>query len=423
MRLKPSKTIRDATRGAWIVYRHYLFLSVSILGGLISARAENKQLVATLFCLCLLCCAAFGFLRMKKANRVLWGDLREKQVAAIKVVSTRMIIAALVFAAMLVCGLSGWLRPPWRDLIGFILAVSFFWLMVSFLRDSARKLHSGKLVLWLRRFHSEPLLGSSFPTLLGCACSGQAIPVTLQDDAYSYCGAVGHFRSPRLFPAVRVTCAAIVISFLLIKFAPSRFQRAIPEVMVVLMLLGMALETRRSSRKYGATLVRNDNFEVVFPALVRGVRDNRSNVPAMAGVVVLRVPDERWQTAVVHLLRACDLVIVDLTDLTENIAWELSAALKEHPPERILITARMKNGATDEEVRRSLQTALCNASSALLASRFQVFVYPDNVGRSRVFVAHDAENGLRNAIQVGLTTHSRFGDGSRSQAQDADIGL
>jgi hypothetical protein len=85
---------------------------------------------------------------------------------------------------------------------------------LALVRGPARWLHSGKIVLWLRGFHGEPVKGVNFPVILGAACSGQAIPVTLQDDTYSHCPTVGLFRAR--FPKLAALPLLAVIIFLAI---------------------------------------------------------------------------------------------------------------------------------------------------------------------------------------------------------------
>ena len=47
--------------------------------------------------------------------------------------------------------------------------------------------------------------------------------------------------------------------------------------------------------------------------------------------------DETWRGEVSELLQRTDLVVVDITRASENLAWELRRALEVLPPERVII--------------------------------------------------------------------------------------
>jgi hypothetical protein len=54
------------------------------------------------------------------------------------------------------------------------------------------------------------------------------------------------------------------------------------------------------------------------------------------GATVLRISDDHWKEAVSLALRSTDVAIIDLTDVSENVAWELEKAAQTPGAERIV---------------------------------------------------------------------------------------
>jgi len=400
--------LRDTARRIWVVYRLQVLLgtagaSVSIL------VATDHQLVAmTLFVLWLVASAAFSHVHTKKAARVLTGDLREKQVSATRMMIRRLLAVAVFYGSVLVVTVvwpSFWETTPCDDsILDCILSLLKSWALVftglaimyrlMFAgRDAATRLHTGTIVLWLRRFHAEPLQGLSFPIILGHACSGQALPVTLQDDAYTHCPVAGHFQAanslatmlPTILP---VTAGLLFFLWFSVRFLPSSvaLHPATSLVMTGFVLVIIKAVMRRRARRQGIAEVGHVDVNVELKALLEDLCKRKKRLPGLVGLIVLKVPNESWQTAVATVLERSAAVVIDVTDLSDNLAWELSSALKMHPPERMVIAARMKAGASNRDCERAVRASIQQIVTSELAERFRIFLYPDALGRSRLFL-------------------------------------
>ena len=89
----------------------------------------------------------------------------------------------------------------------------------------------------------------------------------------------------------------------------------------------------------GALLARNRDDFARLPRLLREITLGRRK-----GATVLRIGDRHWQEAVSASLHAVDAAIIDLTQVTDNIAWELGEAVKACGAEGLIFICRDPSG-------------------------------------------------------------------------------
>lgn len=73
----------------------------------------------------------------------------------------------------------------------------------------------------------------------------------------------------------------------------------------------------------GAVFSRNRDDFKALPALLR-----RFNRGKRRGAQVLRISDTNWRAAVTSSLGAADVAIIDLSDVSDHVAWEIAEAAK-----------------------------------------------------------------------------------------------
>ena len=249
-----------------------------------------------------------------------------------------------------------------------MMLVAAFSLFMGGPKLAVRRLHTGNLVLWLRRFHGRPIRGISFPAVLGLACGGLAIPVTLQDDQYRYSLQAGHYRSLslRFFLLMNLGLPFLVIAFVLLFFLIQLF--ASPSTKDALMLgatlilvpgsVALLVLMVRRRRSLGVFRLRQTNLDTELRALLHSLRSDSRRVPGFDGLVVIKVPDESWRTAVLITLEQCALVVIDVTELNDNLTWELSAAVTRLSPDKIVIACAMSDRESEAECRKQSSTPL-----------------------------------------------------------------
>jgi hypothetical protein len=73
----------------------------------------------------------------------------------------------------------------------------------------------------------------------------------------------------------------------------------------------------------GAMFSRNRDDYRALPNLLRGFNRGKRR-----GAVVLRISDANWRSAVTSSLAAADVAIIDLSDVSDHVAWEIAEASK-----------------------------------------------------------------------------------------------
>ena len=401
--------LRDTVRRIWVVYRFHV-LGWAFLASTVILVATNHQLLAMmLLVLSLVANVISSHAQAKKAARVLTGDLREKQVSTTRMVIRRLLAVAVLYGSVILVTVvwpSFWDQAPLceesmlacslsllKTMALSFVGVAILYRLMFAERDAAVRLHTGTIALWLRRFHAEPLQGLSFPIIFGHACSGQALPVTLQDDAYTHCPVAGGFQTTsslatRLWTAIPAMTGLLFFIWFSVRFLPSSvaLHPGTTVVMIGFVLVIMKAVVRRRSRRKGVAEIGKVDVSLELKALLDDLCKHKTRVPGLVGLTVLKVPNEGWQTAVATVLERSSVVVIDVTDLSENLAWELSTALKMHPPERIVIAARVKAGASNRDCERAVRDSIQQTVTFELAERFRIFLYPDALGRSRLFL-------------------------------------
>ena len=71
---------------------------------------------------------------------------------------------------------------------------------------------------------------------------------------------------------------------------------------------------------------------------------------------MLKCDDQVWQSVVVEALSQAKVAVIDVTEVTDNLFWELSQALTHLDKDQIVLAA--EEGATTAE---QLATLLCGA--------------------------------------------------------------
>jgi len=138
----------------------------------------------------------------------------------------------------------------------------------------------------------------------------------------------------------------------------------------------------------GAMFSRNrDDFEGL-PKLLRRIQSGKGR----RGASIVRISDEHWRAAVCSSLAAVDVAIIDLSDVSDHVAWEIGEAVKACGASGLVFIARGDSLApgAGEAVR-----------AAAGAEPRDIAFYPHNRGasgarfarelRQRIYAAADAK--------------------------------
>jgi hypothetical protein len=78
-----------------------------------------------------------------------------------------------------------------------------------------------------------------------------------------------------------------------------------------------------------------------------------------SGTRVMKLPDDVWQKAIEMSIREADAVVIDISDISDTVAWEINTVHRLIPPKCVLLT--WYDGRSEIERVRELQTRHANA--------------------------------------------------------------
>ncbi len=122
----------------------------------------------------------------------------------------------------------------------------------------------------------------------------------------------------------------------------------------------------------GAAFARNRDDFAGLPQHLKAIDKGKRK-----GATVLRIGDDHWKEAVSLALRSTDVAIVDLTDVSENVAWELEKAAQMPGGERIVFIC------ADVGARALPLDAVAQVRAALGGPPPAVAYYPQSRGAAK----------------------------------------
>jgi hypothetical protein len=137
-------------------------------------------------------------------------------------------------------------------------------------------------------------------------------------------------------------------------------------------------------------------------AMFRGKRDDHPRLPGLLkrigdgkgprGASIVRISDEHWRDAVTSSLAAVDVAIIDLTNVSEHVAWEIAEAAKACSTSGLVFICR--DGA---ELSDAAKMAV---RSALGREHIHVVQYPERRGANGAAFARDLREQIYNAADL-----------------------
>ena len=137
-------------------------------------------------------------------------------------------------------------------------------------------------------------------------------------------------------------------------------------------------------------------------AMFRGKRDDYPGLPHLLerikngkgprGASIVRISDEHWRDAVTSSLAAVDVAIIDLTNVSEHVAWEIAEAAKACSTSGLVFICR--DGAELSDAAKSAVRA------ALGREHIHVVQYPERRGANGAAFARDLREQIYNAADL-----------------------
>ena len=274
-----------------------------------------------------------------------------------------------------------------------LLNLAVLFCAMGMIAPDKSKYSTGYMILWLRRFHRRK--HKDFLHALRDACRYLGMPITVQDSAvhFSQGFAVGQLGSflYLLLPLLAIFGVLFVADAdaYPLFFVALTLGFVVSVLALVSVRLWAYVRLRREPLKQAARLLRK----------IRGC------TLRSGGVVVLRIEDRFWRQVVEMAIRQADVVVIDVTDPSENVIWELRTALYFRSPKTILLTCPQEENSPavlPEPVTLVLQQFLGPVS----VSRFPVFFYPAGKSFAKCKASQsDWSIGLRDAL-AGCISHA-----------------
>jgi hypothetical protein len=226
-------------------------------------------------------------------------------------------------------------------------------LLISFKMDTKR---GGHLVVWLRRFHTRKTGLFKFRRLLSLACNGIATPITIQDSTIRFSAEWATAQAVPYFPVLTILLSVFI-------FGPDWGDRynvnqslltALLSVYALIVCVFILLIVRRLGHK----TLKHSNARQWILALTQKIRRLKGRYD---DVIVVKCGDDFWRDTVSVALENADALIIDVTDPTENIVWELETALGRMQPESIILACEVSPQAPHQlpaDVSLKLQSAV-----------------------------------------------------------------
>ena len=181
---------------------------------------------------------------------------------------------------------------------------------------------------------------------------------------------------PTLHGLFALLLIAAAISFATLAITMAALILALPFSTVLFFLSSAADAVREAERSKTVTATSAAEIHQASLAIVR-----RSRQVSGPRLVVLRVTTSVWQRAVRQLASVCSLTLIDISEPTENVLWELEELLTRYDGEYVLIGhhARAAALASSDPALTSVERRL----AALLAGQEVLAYTTDRRGLKR----------------------------------------
>jgi hypothetical protein len=245
------------------------------------------------------------------------------------------------------------------------------------------------VLVWLRRFRGSYGKRIRFHRIIGAASSGMLYPVTVQDNSFK---ASVSFSALRLWILIPFWLFLWIIGVFVVAglvFVASSSKPSVSSFLLATLVWTVVLSWATSkvlTRAGFISLPRNlsQARKEARRRLQAGLQGKRRSG---SGVDVLKCEDEVlkdgntqeiWKPVVSEVLSLADMAIIDVTDVSPNISWELSQVLTHLDKDRILLAVE-EGSTTPDRLASKLRGLLTPSTGQAVTNewvRAALFTYP-----------------------------------------------
>ncbi len=195
-----------------------------------------------------------------------------------------------------------------------------------------------RILVWCRRFRPSYGRQFRFHRALATACSGIAYPITIQDSSYP-ASLMGSFsgRGWFLLPAAILVFYAglIVVAMPSLTLLPEHLSKQGFGVGFIAISVAIPLLALKAYRRLGYRAYRGPDARRQVRAELEAINAGRRG--GTMGVEVVQCDDAGWRDVVTEALSVADVAVIDVSDLSENLRWELDEAIAALTTARVII--------------------------------------------------------------------------------------
>ncbi len=231
-----------------------------------------------------------------------------------------------------------------------------------------RRSQGRTVVLWLRKFDVIEPRPFPFEAFLSIACAGLAVPVTIQDSAIPWSAQQASARMFLRFPLEMLTLGAGLMLvaipiglWAVFNVSEEHTLYFVVGVLAVSLPFMHAFFKRRRRALGTFRLDKQDSVEEVQDFL-RRIKSGRSRTAG--GVAVFRIAIPQWREVIAAALRHADVVIIDVSILSEHLLWELEQTKARLRGRQLILSCRIVPGGAyelPEDVRAKLASTVGEA--------------------------------------------------------------
>jgi membrane protein implicated in regulation of membrane protease activity len=228
-----------------------------------------------------------------------------------------------------------------------------------------RQTRSHRALLWLRRFHQSEPERLRFQFALNRACAALCLPITIQDSSYKTSYLAGGSQLILLIPLFfGISFLLAVMTAIAIYFAAevtlgvSNISIALAALIGLGILIASSLAVKKFLHLKGHKQLTRENAVPTLLKLLERIRRQKS---FSLGTLVLKCGDEFWREVVQECMRGVDVVLIDVSDITDNVLWEIQTIAAISPKRPMLLAYGVtapEEQQLPEEIRSKLGTAI-----------------------------------------------------------------
>lgn len=211
-------------------------------------------------------------------------------------------------------------------------------------------------------------------------CSGLCVPITVQDSVFksSYYSSLS--RALLIVPLVFGLGALLFLLCVVTVTYALTALGIIDEGLAI----GVGLLISLVPLVFFGVLVRKQLFRRGFVTLASANAVEQVNATlekisqrklGFQGVMIFKCPVDVWQQVVESVITRASAVIIDVSDLNENVLWELKKSLEKHSPQSIILTYAIPGDAT-EDLPSDVRDELEKVVSSDILRELRVLFYP-----------------------------------------------